>query len=185
MDTLPRGLSPGLLDFCRSISSERPRFVASRPRQDARPSECFINVARRIEGRGGTMECGWAIWHLPGAYFEAEHHGIWRKSNGELVDVSPQLNGYKKVLFLPDPDAPYEFGTFRPNIIRAASTDHRALDLVDLSLRRNQILNAYRPKDLGSARAVPISHADHAECERLADRMRELLGELTGRRNPA
>lgn len=144
MNTLPMQLTPRLLAFCRSISPERPVFVRSKPSRDAVLSECFNNVARKIERAGGTTACGWAIWHLRGVYFEAEHHGVWRKRSGELVDVSPQLNNYPKILFLPDPTAVYDPQQFRGNLIEPDGDDPRAVEVATLLRERYRLLDAER-----------------------------------------
>jgi hypothetical protein len=49
---------------------------------------------------------GWAIWTVPGIYLEAEHHGVWQNKRGDLIDVSPQMNAGRRLLFLPDPNVP-------------------------------------------------------------------------------
>ncbi len=108
LDTVPRTLTDGLRAFCATVSDSRPVFVRCRPDGDAQPSSCFDNVARKIGRAGGSIVHGWAIWTVPGFYHEAEHHGVWRKRTGELVDVSPQPNAPKCILFLPDEAAVYD-----------------------------------------------------------------------------
>jgi hypothetical protein len=76
MSTVPKTLSLALLAFCRTISAERPLYVRSKPSADTQMSASFDNVVRKIERAGGKTIYGWAIWHVPGLYFEAEHHGV-------------------------------------------------------------------------------------------------------------
>ena len=147
-DTLPKRLSAPLLEFCRSISEERPVIIRSRPSNDAQSGHCFDNVARKIERAGGGIAYGWAIWHLPGAYFEAEHHGVWKKRSGELLDVSPQYQGYRKLVFLPDPAVVYDPAAFQPNRVMADGNDPRSLELVDVVLARYALLDACRARGM-------------------------------------
>jgi len=65
--------------------------------------------------------------------FEAEHHGVWRKRTGELFDVSPQHNGFDRILFLPDPAAVYDLAHYRPNIMVAETEEPNILKFVDLA----------------------------------------------------
>lgn len=167
--------SPALLAFCRSISLEQPIYVRSRPAPNTEPSHCFDNVDRTIARRGGDMVYGWAIWHFRGAYFEAEHHGIWRKPKGELLDVSPQLNRARKILFLPDPVAIYDPLRPRTNRIEVEGNDSRARELVEAVLARNAILDSYRQ---GGARAACLSFADQLKGNALLSRIQSLLLEL-------
>jgi hypothetical protein len=93
---------------------------------------------------GGTVCYGWAIWHVPGLYFEAEHHGVWRSRQGKLVDVSPQLGSVPRIAFLPDPGAIYDPKRFRSNVLKAVEGSERGEEFVRLSLERNAIINCYR-----------------------------------------
>ena len=124
-------------------------------------SFCFDNVEARIGRAGGATVFGWAIWHLRGAYYEAEHHGVWRKRSGELVDVSPQLNGYGKILFLPDETAVYDPARIRSNIIVAESDDPPAVELAAASRRRNEILDSYRMPGVSAAFLSPQDQTEH------------------------
>lgn len=173
MDTLPKRLTPPLLAFCATISSERPAFIPSRPSSDAHPGHCFDNVARKIERSRGNIAYGWAIWHLPGAYYEAEHHGVWRKRSGELVDVSPQFNGYPKILFLPDPGAVYDPHAFRSNRLAPDGADSRSIDITGLVRERYEVLDACRAR--GAASLDPQSQW---QSDQLLQRIAGLLREL-------
>jgi hypothetical protein len=144
MDTLPKAVTPEIRAFCATITGGEPIFVPSRPQPDAVISFCFDNVARQISAMGGTVVPGWAVWNLAGAYFEAEHHGVWRSPSGELVDVSPQPNCAVRILFLPDPAVPYDPLSFRSNIIAAEPGSPDGPAIVALAKRRNQILDSYR-----------------------------------------
>ena len=164
-----------MLAFCRTIAPSRPTFIPSKPSADAQPSACFDNVARKLERAGGSVAAGWAIWSVPGIYFEAEHHGVWRNRRDELVDVSPQPNSGRRILFLPDPDAPYDPMKHRSNILRPASEDPRAIEFVGLANRRNQIQDAYRE---GGNRIALFTLSDQRELGEIQRRLERLWAEL-------
>jgi hypothetical protein len=172
MNTLPKSLTPELLNFCRSISNDRPIYVRSKMSSDAKASACFDNVARKIDRAGGTIAYGWAIWHITGLYFEAEHHGVWRNRRGELVDVSPQLGNVSKILFLPDAFAVYDVRKFRPNVIALANDGALASEFVTLARARNSILDRHRT---GEYIAVTLNAVDQIELGRITSRLNELF----------
>lgn len=178
VDTVPEKISALLLDFCHTIASGRPRFIPSKPSADAETSACFDNVARKVERAGGSLASGWAIWSVRGIYFEAEHHGVWRNRRGELVDVSPQPNSGRRILFLPDPDAPYDPLKHRSNVLRPASDDPRAIEFVELANRRNEIQDAYRE---GGNRIALFTLSDQRELGEIQRRLERLWVELTSK----
>lgn len=133
------------------------------------------NVAAHVEQNGGGVEYGWAVWHLRGAYFEAEHHGVWRDLNGQLIDVSPQVNDYSRILFLPDPAAVYEATTFRSNKLQAEPGSLAGAKIVELAGRRYRILDSYRP---GGASLATLSWSDQFQIAMIEDQLRSLLAAL-------
>lgn len=171
MSTVPKAITPPLLAFCGGISRERPIYVRSKPGADAQISACFDNVSRKILRAGGEVTYGWAIWHVPGLYFEAEHHGIWRNRQGALLDVSPQLANVSKILFLPDPDAIYDRQFFRPNIIKAVDETPVAVEFAALANDRNALINSYRSAEYSIAM---LNSADQAKLGLIDRRMKEL-----------
>lgn len=178
MDTLPKAVTPEIRAFCGTIAGGEPIFLPSRPQPDAITSFCFDNVARQISAMGGTAVPGWAIWNISGVYLEAEHHGVWRSPSGELVDVSPQLNGAVRILFLPDPDAPYDPLSYRSNFISAEPGSPDGPAIVALAKRRNQILDSYR------ARGVTVPNLSFRHQLEVAGIMLQ-LGLLLGARDGA
>ncbi|MBP8231577.1 MAG: hypothetical protein KAY22_04665 [Rhizorhabdus sp.] len=137
-------MTPALMQFCASISGAEPVFVASIPLRRAATSFCFENVARRVEEKGGSIAYGWAIWHMPGLYFEAEHHAVWRNRLGNLIDVSPQMGGRKRLLFLPDAAAVYDPFAIRQNIMAPDGESERARRMTELGNRRHALLLSCR-----------------------------------------
>ena len=175
MQTLPRALTPELLSFCRSIAPADPVFIESRPEPDARPSFCFDNAARKAARSGGFPAYGWAIWHLEGLYFEAEHHGVWQSPEGLLMDVSPQFRDVPKILFLPDPAAVYDRLNFRSNVMQPQAGTPLAAAFVDLAQQRNAIINSYRT---GDETAPNLCEADWQRVNAISAQLQAMLDQL-------
>ncbi len=68
---------------------------------------------------------GWTIWEWPKVYVEAEHHAVWRDTNGYLVDVTPKHDKEERILFLPDAKAKFYVKNpkWRDNVRRSLSAD--------------------------------------------------------------
>lgn len=155
LDTLPKDILPATLSFCASLAPGLPVWVKSVPDADALSGFCFENVRQRVLKSGGKSAFGYAIWHLPNAYFEAEHHAVWEDPDGRLLDVSPQYKGYGKILFLRDDTAVYDPANFRPNVLSAQSDDPLAQAIVTTSLAINRVLNKYRIIGMPEAEMTP------------------------------
>lgn len=165
-DTVPRSLTPALLKFCVSISSSDPVFVTSIPPKRAPRSFCFENVARRVRDKGGSIAYGWAIWHLPGLYFEAEHHAVWRNKLGNLIDVSPQMGGRRRLLFLPDDGAVYDPFAIRQNVMAPDGDSERALRMTELGNRRHALLIRCRIAGTAEIRLYEHDQMELADIDR-------------------
>ena len=166
LNTVPRAVTTGLLQFCASISSAEPVFVMSIPIQRAATSFCFENVARRVREKGGSIAYGWAIWHLPDLYFEAEHHAVWRNRLGNLIDVSPQMGGRKRLLFLPDDAATYDPFAIRQNVMAPDGESERARRMTDLGNRRHAMLIRCRVPGTAEIRLYEQDELELAEIDR-------------------
>ena len=171
-DTIPRSLTPALLEFCASIAPAQPVFIPSVPIKRALTSFCFDNVAQKVREKGGSIAYGWAIWHMPGLYFEAEHHAVWRNKLGNLIDVSPQMGGRKRVLFLPDESAIYDPFALRPNIMAPDGDSERARQMVDLGNRRHAL--QIRCRVPGTAE-ICLNEHDQLELMEIDRQIRETL----------
>jgi hypothetical protein len=139
----PEQIDSATRAFCETISREVPLYVRVEPAAGAKPAYCFDNSAAQALRHGGEAVYGWAIWRWPGRWFEAEHHAVWRRPNGDLLDITPQAGDPSRVLFLPDPSAPYDPATFRPNIM--APDGHEALvrEYIALVAKRGEITRPY------------------------------------------
>lgn len=126
-----------------------------------------------VREKGGSIAYGWAIWHLPGLYFEAEHHAVWRNKLGNLIDVSPQMGGRKRLLFLSDESAVYDPFAVRPNIMAPDGNSERARQMADLGNRRHSLL--IRCRVPGTAEIRLYEH-DQLELGKIDQQIREIMG---------
>lgn len=138
-NTVPAAVTLDLMQFCRRIADTVPVFVTSVPLRNSGASFCFDNVERKIAKSGGSIAYGWAIWHIPDLYYEAEHHAVWRNKLGSLIDVSPQLGGRRRLLFLPDESAVYDSWKPRRNIMLPANDTPLAIEMARLGGLRQEL----------------------------------------------
>jgi len=165
-------MTPALRDFCASIAPGTPVFIPSVPMRRGRASFCFDNVAERVREKGGEIAYGWAIWHIPGLYFEAEHHGVWRNMLGNLIDVSPQLGGRTRILFLEDPAAVYDAFAPRPNVQGADGDSPRAREVAELGNRRHALMTRCR---IPGTAQIELYETDQLELTEIDARLLALL----------
>lgn len=162
--------------FCATISPAEPVYVRVQPAPAAKFIHCFENSETEAARHGGAAAYGWAIWHWPGRYFEAEHHAVWRTPEGELIDVTPQTGAPPRILFLPDPDAVYDPARYRRNILAPDAGNATAREYIALAAARHDITDLYwRPGML----VLPLF--DPEDQQRIAPieaRMAELLAML-------
>lgn len=117
--------------LCTSMhSTEISFYVAVNPDRGALPRECFANVRKRVDERGGAIQYGWAIWQYGDYFIEAEHHAVYVDPDGRFVDVTPQEPRVAKILFLPDDAAVYDPAPL------ARRDNHRVAILDDIRLHR-------------------------------------------------
>lgn len=94
---------PVVADLIANVGGEAPIFVDVIPQPGCRVGECFRNVDALVCMYGGARISGWTIWIWPGYYARAEHHAVWERANGQVVDPTPKQDGLRKLLFVPDP----------------------------------------------------------------------------------
>ena len=68
---------------------------------DSKMLECYENVENVVKKFGGNIYYGWILWQNY-IYLDAEFHAIWKKPDGTLLDVTPQPDGEKLIVFVPD-----------------------------------------------------------------------------------
>lgn len=99
--TTPNAIDENITTFCKKISDFEPFFLKSEPETWSRQSCCDLNVREYIKKNDGELIAGYKIWYHSPKYIEAERHAVWFK-NGSYKDVSFNVDGEEKILFLPD-----------------------------------------------------------------------------------
>ena len=121
--TVPNEIDATVIDFCKSELEldSTPLFVNVETSQDAIPLDCFANVKKTIELRGGGRQFGWIVWKHEDHMIEAEFHAVWLSPDGMFVDVTPH-DGQDRVVFIVDEQQRY-FGKQRDNVRRLLNLD--------------------------------------------------------------
>ncbi|UZK67454.1 hypothetical protein [Sphingomonas sp. M1-B02] len=172
----PQQIDAATRAFCAIISASEPLYVRVEPAPDTKVAYCFDNSVAQARLHGGEALYGWAIWHWPGRWFEAEHHAVWRSPTCELVDVTPQTGEPARILFLPDPTAPYDPTTFRANILAPDAGNPHAREYIELVAARSAITRAYWEPGMD---ILPLfSPEDRARLAPIDLRMGELLAAM-------
>lgn len=152
--TTPKSITPEVKAFCESLSNEEPLYLNITDDVFAKTARCYLNANNLAEWMDGEMVFGWAIWEMPGIYLTAEHHAV-AEVDEELIDVTPQFNREKRILFLPDRIT--EFTPPRPaNRYTALSNDPRIKQFIQLKLRTARLDRDqnYSPEFLRSENAA-------------------------------
>jgi len=120
---VPTEINDAIRELCGNIvPGAEPLYVPTHTAAHAAENDCFNNVKRVIEQSGGETVHGWRIVEWPRAFLQAEFHGIWRKPDGQLLDVSIGLPNQKQTLFLLDPQRVFNSERI-PNRKWALTTD--------------------------------------------------------------
>lgn len=106
-----------------------PVYLDLQIEPDSHPLECFANVRAKIVRDGGSLQHGWVIWEWPGVLVEAEFHAVWNGGDGRFVDITPQVGGQTRVLFVPDSETVFD-GVPIDNVRLPLSDDPQVLQLI-------------------------------------------------------
>ena len=142
--TVPTSITPQLLQLCGGIASGVPVWVQVVPSPSAEPRECFPSVREMVERQGGRIVYGWALWECRPIFVEAEHHAVYEQSTGSpWIDVTPHVPPIRRILFLSDDNATYDFGTtdVRDNFKMSTVDNPMVSHLLALFSKRIEILN--------------------------------------------
>ena len=142
----PDSANSMVLAFCNTIApSATPIFLPITRSVESKHGDCFHNVMRAVQMRGGRIQYGWAIWEWTGTFFEAEHHAVHDPENGPpWVDVTPGDPGEYRRLFLPDNKATYDFANSRTrhrNIRKAIGVDPLIEEFIAIAAERETVLS--------------------------------------------
>jgi hypothetical protein len=172
----PAEIDAATLAFCATIAPAEPFYVPVRPVAWGKHAYCFENSVTQGARKGGGAAYGWAIWHWPGRYFEAEHHAVWRTPEGKLIDVTPQTGAPERILFLPDPAAVFDPAKYRRNVMAPDAGNALAAEYIALAGRRRDITDLYWEPGMD---VLPLfSPADRERLAPLEARMDELVAAM-------
>lgn len=136
--TTPHFITPQIRELCQSISEYEPVYVVVKADLRSRINECFQNVEIYIKKYGGQRILGRSIWQRANVLIEAEAHAIWESPSGDMIDITPHVNGEDSILFLVDPKMTYD-GNIIPNIRKALSTSSLVNEFITLFNERDRI----------------------------------------------
>lgn len=168
----PDKIDAPTLGFCKSVNrSAGPVYVTVTPEPWAEANDCFMNVRRIVEEHGGEELNGWQVWTWPRVFIEAEHHCVWIRPDGTLLDITPKQNSAQRILFIPDPDKVYDH------------TNHRRFDNVRRALVRDRDVSAflengrrlYELMEASSEGTGRTAYVDPVELERLQEHGADLF----------
>lgn len=91
------------------------------------------------------------------------------------MDVSPQINQARRILFLPDPNQVFDPNEPKKNLFDVAADDPEAHKFVQLARERYDIYHEYRKT---GAREVYISDADRQRIFVIEEAMRQILSRI-------
>lgn len=84
-----------------------PEIVPVKIELYSRQLQCYSNVKQKVENDGGKIHYGWRI-HQTNLLCEAEHHAVWEDKNEDLLDITPNENNDKEILFVSDNNYTYD-----------------------------------------------------------------------------
>lgn len=139
--TTPERVTADIRRLCRKIgASDEPAFVVVSPRPDSGIDDCFLNVERHVTENGGNIQHGWMIWEWQGISLEGIFHGVWRRPDGQMFDLTRKPDGEVRILFAADNKR--VFAGRRVNTVRMAiGHDPRIKEWIDVNDRFDQIVS--------------------------------------------
>jgi hypothetical protein len=140
MMTTPSHISADIRRLCRKIGDiGEPIFVDVSALPDSSGADCFIDVQKQVQAYGGSIQHGWTIWDWPGISVEGEFHAVWKKPDGQLLDITKKFDGETRILFAPDPTR--VFSNRRVDTVRmAVGKDPRIKEWFDIHERLQKII---------------------------------------------
>lgn len=140
-ETTPIRVTDKIMELCSGIVPDaKPEYVSVEAQEWSLPSECFPNVRKMVREHGGKQVNGWAIWQWANILVEAEAHSVWQNQKGELMDITPYVNGENEILFLRDDNMVYKGNTIAS--IRLALTSSKLVaEYIWLMNERDRIMS--------------------------------------------
>jgi len=106
--TTPSHIVDRFISIAQSVAGTCPEFIDVEPTRNSKTGFCFQNVEGCVLSNGGKPISGWIVWDWLGVFTELEHHCVWERPDGSIVDITPQRDGERRILFIPDPSAPLD-----------------------------------------------------------------------------
>jgi hypothetical protein len=78
--------------FCEGAGFPRIAYIDVAPAPTARPGRSHENVGDQVRLHGGSAVVGWLVRAAPALFYEAGPHTVWKRPDGALVEVTPQMN---------------------------------------------------------------------------------------------
>lgn len=101
--TTPSTISESVIQLRARIGAvSEPVFLPVQPAPHSTIDECFRNVDRQVEERGGVSIRGWCVWEDSGRFIEGVFHAVWQSPDGALIDITPHQDGEMRILFILD-----------------------------------------------------------------------------------
>lgn len=138
-ETTPSRVTDKIMELCSGIVPDAvPEYVSVAAQEWSLPCECFPNVQKMVREHGGQQVNGWAIWQWANILVEAEAHSVWQSPEGELIDITPHVNGENEILFLKDDDMVYKGNTIA-SIRLALTSSQLVAEFIWLMNERDRI----------------------------------------------
>lgn len=139
-ETTPATLTEMIAGLCHDLNPDSPPlWVKVIPENWALQNECFPNVQKKVELDGGSYVNGWTIWQWANMLITAEAHSVWKRDDGELVDITPHDHLEQTILFVPDCNVKFE-GVIIPSKRAPMTSSPKICYLIDLLNTRDDLL---------------------------------------------
>ncbi len=103
-------------------------------------NNCFPNVKEKMSRDGGEIIYGWKL-HSSILLIEAERHAVWKSTDGDLIDVTPNIESSVSISFVQESNGWVYDGTYTDNI-RVNKTSNPLVD--DYILLNELIFQLYK-----------------------------------------
>ena len=98
----PTEITDSIRQFANRITGRDDLvYVPVNQQPEALVGRCYYNVAHAVRLHGGEIILGFCFWTIRNLFLTAEHHAIWQRSDGTLVDPTPQPLPTSRILFVP------------------------------------------------------------------------------------
>jgi hypothetical protein len=153
---LPVSLAhPRLEEFCADLRCQGDPILAPMADELLPIENCYWNVLYKVENQGGEIMFGWMIRQWPGLYLAAEHHAVWKRPDGSIIDVTQRRpETVEPTTFALDSVQDFDVSA-SPNIpieYLRLTEDSRVTELIELSGKMScvtQGVNCFLANELG------------------------------------